>query len=109
MGFCFLQEHLWFDCTNLATELSCNEEEQEEQEEEQPHQNLPDRIELRVWNLAHRLKLTRLRSIETFEDPLQQKFYIKELVLFWGQMAKKQQQVRIMSFNPWFAYQISTN
>ena len=27
-----------------------------------PHQNIPDRIELKVWNLAHRLKLTRLRS-----------------------------------------------
>ena len=27
-----------------------------------PHQNLPDRIELNVWNLAHRLILTRLRS-----------------------------------------------
>ena len=24
MGYCFLEEHLWFDCTNLATELSCN-------------------------------------------------------------------------------------
>ena len=35
---------------------------EQEEEEQQPHQNLPDRIELRVWNLAHRLKLTRLRS-----------------------------------------------
>ena len=38
------------------------EEEQQEQQEQEPHQNLPDRIELKVWNLAQRLILTRLRS-----------------------------------------------
>ena len=36
---------------------------QEEQKQgQEPHQNLPDRIKLKVWNLAHRLKETRLRS-----------------------------------------------
>ena len=65
-------------------------QEEQEQEQEEPHQNLPDRIELRVWNLAHRLKLTRLRyklfSLGRrgvlLEDPLQKKkFNPKELLV----------------------------
>ena len=34
--------------------LSQQEEQEEEEQEQEPHQNLSDRIELKVWNLEHR-------------------------------------------------------
>ena len=60
-----------------------------------PHQNLLDRIQLKVWNLAQRLILTRLRSKVSslgrpgvwLEDPLQKKNLIQNN--FWSKKITK--------------------
>ena len=46
--------------------FTLSQEEEQEQQEQEPHQNLSDRIELKVWNLEHRLREGVKRKIHYF-------------------------------------------